>query len=89
MFHDLIVSKNCDDLISLAHYNELSLLMGCEEMRHITRHLPKFSHYKLLGFDLEEIYMYCAVNCIENPYIANYLKKRKQTEDEENTNERE
>ena len=33
--------------------------------------------------------MYCAVNCIENPYIANYLKKRKQIEDDENTNERE
>ena len=32
--------------------------------------------------------MYCAVNCIENPYIANYIKKRKQIEDEENTNER-
>ena len=33
--------------------------------------------------------MYCAVNCIENPYIANYIKKIKQIEDEENTNERE
>ena len=33
--------------------------------------------------------MYCVVNCIENPYIANYIKKRKQIEDEENTNERE
>ena len=33
--------------------------------------------------------MCCAVNCIENPYIANYIKKRKQIEDEENTNERE
>ena len=33
--------------------------------------------------------MYCAVNCIENPYIANYIKKRKQIEDEENANERE
>ena len=33
--------------------------------------------------------MYCAVNCIENPYIANYKKTRKQIEDEENTNERE
>ena len=33
--------------------------------------------------------MYCAVNCIENPYIANYIKKRKQIEYEENTNERE
>ena len=31
--------------------------------------------------------MYCAVNCIENPYIANYIKKRKQIEDEDNTNE--
>ena len=33
--------------------------------------------------------MYCTVNCIENPYIANYLKKRKKMEDDENTNERE
>ena len=33
--------------------------------------------------------MYCAVNCIENPYIANYIKTRKQIEDEENTDERE
>src|SRR3954468_15834350 len=33
--------------------------------------------------------MYCAMNCIENTYIANYIKKRKQIEDEENTNERE
>ena len=23
LFHDLIVSKNCDDLFSLAHHNEL------------------------------------------------------------------
>ena len=30
LFHDRIVSKNCDDLISLAHYNELSLLLGYE-----------------------------------------------------------
>ena len=29
------------------------------------------------------------MNCIENPYISNYLKKRKQIEYEENTNERE
>ena len=33
LFHDLIVSKNCDDLISLAHHNELSLLLGYEEMK--------------------------------------------------------
>ena len=54
-------------------------------MKRITNYLARD---KLLGFDLEEIYMYCAVNCIENPYIANYIKKRKQIEDEENTNER-
>ena len=89
LFHDRIVSKNCDDLISLAHHNELSLLMGYEEMKRITNYLPVFARDKLLNFDLEEIYMYCAVNCIENPYIANYIKKRKQIEDEENTNERE
>ena len=30
LFHDRIMSKNCDDLISLAHHNELSLLLGSE-----------------------------------------------------------
>ena len=55
----------------------------------ITKDLPEFAHKKFLDIDLEKIYLYCAVNCIENPYIANYLKKRKQIEDEENTNERE
>ena len=33
--------------------------------------------------------MFCAVNCIENPYIANYLKTREQIEYEESTNEME
>ena len=33
--------------------------------------------------------MFCAINCIENPYIANYLKTIKQNEYEESTNERE
>ena len=50
--------------------------MGYEEMKRITKHLPEFARYKLLGFDLEEIYMYFAVNCIENPYIANYIKEK-------------
>jgi len=81
------VSKNCDDLISLAHHNELSLLLGYEEMKRITKYIPEYSLERFLDFDLEEIYMYCAVNCIENPNIANYLKTRKQIEDEENTNE--
>ena len=36
LFHDQIVSKNCDDLISLSHYNELRLLLGCEELKRLT-----------------------------------------------------
>ena len=83
------MSKNCDNLITLEHHKELSLLLGYEEMKRITEGIPKFNLDKFLDFDLEEIYMYCAVNCIENPYIANYIKKIKQIEDEENTNERE
>ena len=55
-------------------------------MKRITKNIPEFALERVLGFDLEEIYMYCAVNCIENPYIANYLKKRKQIEYGENTN---
>ena len=57
LFHDRIVSKNCDDFISLAHHNELSLLSGYEEMKRITEGIPKFNLDKLLG--------------LENPYIAN------------------
>ena len=56
-------------------------------MKRITKGFPNPKRF--LGFDLEEIYMFCAVNCIENPYIANYLKSRKQIEYEESTNERE
>ena len=89
LFHDQVVSKHCDNLITLEHHKELSLILGYEEMKHITKDIPEFSLDKVLDFDLEEIYMYCAVNCSENPSIANYIKKRKQIEDEENTNERE
>ena len=64
LLHDLIVSKNCDDLISLAHYNELSLLLGYEEMKRITEGIPKFNLDRFLDFDVEKIYMFCAVNCI-------------------------
>ena len=46
-------------------------------MKRITKGIPKFNLERFLDFDLEEIYMFCAVNCIENPYIANYLKTRK------------
>ena len=89
LFHDQVVSKYCDSLITLEHHKELSLLLGYEEMKRITEGIPKFNLDRVLDFDLENIDMYCAVNCIENPYIANYIKKRKQIEDEENTNERE
>ena len=51
-------------------------------MKHITKDILEFALERVLDFDLEEIYMYCAVNCIENPYIDNYIKKRKQIEDE-------
>ena len=77
LFHDRILSKNCDDLISLAHHNELSLLLGYEQMKRITKDIPEYNLKRFLDCDLEEIYMYYAVNCIENPYIANYLKTRK------------
>jgi hypothetical protein len=69
--------QNCDDLISLAHHNELSLLLGYEEMKRITKDILEYNLKRFLDFDLEEIYMYCAVNCIEKLYIANYLKIRK------------
>ena len=78
IIRDRIMSKNCDDLISLAHHNELSLLLGYEEIKRITKDIPEFPLERVLDFDLEEIFMYCAVNCIENPYIANYIKTRKQ-----------
>ena len=81
LFHDRIVSKNCDDLISLAHHNEHSLLVGYEEMKCLTKHIPEYNLEKFLHIDLEEIYMYCVVNCIENPYITSYIKTRKQIED--------
>ena len=83
------MSKNCDDLISIAHHNELSLLLGYEEMKRITKDIPEYNLEKILEIDLGEIYIYCAVNCIENPYIDNYIKTRKQIEDKENANERE
>ena len=58
-------------------------------MKHITKGIPKFNLNRCLDFELGEIYMFRAVNCIENPYITNYLKTRKQIEYEESTNERE
>ena len=65
------------------------MLLGYEELKRLLKDLPEFAHKKFLYIDLEKICMFCAVNCIENPYIDNYIKIRKQIEDEENTNERE
>lgn len=81
------MSKNFDNLITLEHHKELSLLLGYEEIKRITKGFPNPTRF--LGSDLEEIYMFCVVNWIENPYIANYLKSREQIEYEESTNERE
>ena len=78
LFHDRIVSKNCDDLISLDHYNELSLLLGYEEMKRMNKNILEFVLDKVLDFDLEEIYMYCAVNCIEKSLYCQ-LHKDKET----------
>ena len=72
------MSKNCDNLITLEHHKELSLLFGYEEMKRITKGIPKLNLERFLDFDLEEIYMFCVENCIENPYIAKYLKTREQ-----------
>ena len=53
--HDQVVSKNCDNLITLDHHKDLSLLLGYEEMKRITEGIPKFNLDRFLDFDLEEI----------------------------------
>ena len=50
LFHDQIVSKNYDNLISLEHHKELSLLLGYEEMKRITKGFPNPERF--LDFDL-------------------------------------
>ena len=47
-FHDQIVSKNCDNLITLGHHKELSLLLGYEEMKRTTKDMPEFVLDKVL-----------------------------------------
>ena len=44
-------------------------------MKRQTKIIPEYNLEKFLDIDLEKIYMFCAKNCIENPYIANYIKK--------------
>ena len=43
LFHDRIMSKNCDNLITLGYHKELSILVGFEEMKRITEGIPKFN----------------------------------------------
>ena len=50
------MSKNCADLFSLAHHNEISLILDYEEMKRITKDMPEFVLDKVLDFDLEEIF---------------------------------
>ena len=58
LFHHRIVSKNCDDSVFLAHYNELSFLLGYEELKRLTKHIPEFNLEHFLDIDLEKIYLY-------------------------------
>src|SRR3989337_4255064 len=51
LFHDQIVSKNCDNLITLEHNNELSLFLGCEEMKYKTNDVPDWVLMKMIDFD--------------------------------------
>ena len=50
LFHDQIMSKNCDNLITLEHHKELSLVLGYEEMKRITKGFP--NPKRILDFDL-------------------------------------
>ena len=63
LFQDRIVSKNCDNLITLGHHKELSLLLGYEEMKRITEGIPNFNLDRFLDFDLETIYKFYADDC--------------------------
>jgi len=75
LFHDRIMSKNCDDLISLAHHNELSLLVGYEEMKRITKDHPELVLDKVLDFDLEELFF---VLCGELHWKSLYCQLHKE-----------
>ena len=88
-FYYRIAYKYCDDMITLEHYNELTLFLGYEEVANRNNWIEVLIPSKTLELDLREIYMYCAVNCNENVYLANYIKTGKPMEYEENTNERE
>ena len=77
LFHDRIVSKYCNNLITLELYNELCLFLGGEELTHKNSWFEVFILTDDIETKLKIIYMFCMVNCNENAYIANYRKMRK------------
>ena len=72
LFHDRIVSKYCNNLITFELFNELCLFLGCEERSHKNSWFEAFVFTDHAETTLKEIYMFCVVNCNENAYIANY-----------------
>ena len=50
LFHDQIMSKNYDNLITLEHHKELSLILGYEEMKRITEGIPKCHLERFVDF---------------------------------------
>jgi hypothetical protein len=82
------MAKYCNDLTALELYNELYLFLGCEELTHKNSWFEVFILTKDIENNLEEIYMFCMVNCNENAYIANYRKTGKPIEYKRNTNDR-
>ena len=79
LFHDRIMYKYCNNLITLEIYNELCLFLGCEELSHKNSWIEAFIFTDHAETNLKEIHMFCMVNCNENAYIANYRKTGKPT----------
>src|SRR6266566_494560 len=88
LFHDQIMAKYCNDLITLELYDELSLFLGSEELTHKNSWFEVFILTGDIETNLKNIYMFCMVNCNENAYIDNYRKIGKPIEYKRNTNER-
>ena len=86
LFHDPIVSKYCNYLITLELYKELCLFFGSEELTHKNSWFEVFILTDDIETKLKNTYMFCTVNCNENAYIANYRKMGKPIEYKRNTN---
>ena len=69
------MTKYCNNLITLELYNELCLFLGCEELSHKNDWFDIFLITNDNETNLQEIYMFCVVNCNENAYICNYRNK--------------